>query len=377
MLNNKKLLKILIICSFLVLTFMGKTIGNISSHNAVTTIDGPYVFYRDDHIITSYIEEKDGSKIVNTDSVKSSEKDKLTLTVHTEEPGQVFTVKLKSQLKNEKAEFKSVKTMLVISDIEGSFTAFRDLLVGNGVMDKNYNWTFGDGHLVLTGDFFDRGSFVTEVLWLIYSLEDKAINAGGYVHFILGNHEIMNLNGDFRYVNEKYIDNAKVLQLSYNDLYSENTELGRWLRTKNIIEKVGNVLFIHGGISAIVNKIGLPVSRINKIARPYYADTTYEYPDLITDIIYSDAGPFWYRGYYYGESKALPSQIDSTLDLYKVKHIATGHTIIANKISVLYDGKLFNTDVQHAEGKSEALYIAGDKFYRVNKNGEKTLLYEK
>ena len=66
--------------------------------------------------------------------------------------------------------------MFVVSDIEGEFKAFRQLLQGNNIIDENFNWTFGNGHLVLTGDFVDRGTLVTEVLWLIYSLEEKAKN---------------------------------------------------------------------------------------------------------------------------------------------------------------------------------------------------------
>ena len=46
---------------------------------------------------------------------------------------------------------------------------------------------------------------VTEVLWLIYSLEEKAKAAGGYVHYILGNHEIMNMSNDLRYVQNRYM----------------------------------------------------------------------------------------------------------------------------------------------------------------------------
>ena len=34
-----------------------------------------------------------------------------------------------------------------------------------GIIDKNLNWKFGKGHLVVLGDIFDRGSMVTEVLW--------------------------------------------------------------------------------------------------------------------------------------------------------------------------------------------------------------------
>jgi hypothetical protein len=118
-------------------------------------------------------------------------------------------------------------------------------------MDSAYNWIFGDGHLVLTGDFFDRGDQVTEVLWLIYSLEDKAKAVGGYVHFVLGNHEIMNLSGDLRYLHPKYVQNTVLLNEDYmGSLYGESSEIGRWLRTKNIVEKVGTILFAHAGISA-------------------------------------------------------------------------------------------------------------------------------
>ncbi len=48
---------------------------------------------------------------------------------------------------------------------------------------------------MFAGDMFDRGDQVTECLWLVYALEETAKAAGGYVHFILGNHELMNLQG--------------------------------------------------------------------------------------------------------------------------------------------------------------------------------------
>jgi hypothetical protein len=295
------------------------------------------------------------------------------LKVKTDEPGKFFMVELKQQLQNEKSDYPDVSKQLILSDIEGNFGAFRKLLQGNGVVDASFNWTFGDGHLVLIGDFFDRGEQVTEVLWLIYYLEEKAKAAGGYVHFILGNHEIMNLGADLRYVKQKYKDNATLLNEKYESLYDENTELGRWLRTKNILEKIGGNLYMHGGISGEINRMNLPVAAIDELARPYYADTTYKYPDLKIDTIFTDQGPFWYRGYYTG-SKATQQQIDSTLSGFNVKHIVTGHTIVADTVSVWYNGKVMNTDVHHAAGKSEALLIEGDKYYRVNAEGKKILL---
>jgi hypothetical protein len=261
--------------------------------------------------------------------------------------------------------------MLVISDIEGNFEALRKLLLVNQVIDENFNWTFNKDHVVFVGDFVDRGKMVMEVLWLIYSLEEKAKAAGGYVHYILGNHEIMNMSNDLNYVNERYIQHAALLNKPYMQLFGPEAEIGRWLATKNVAERVGNVLFAHGGFSSYMNTIAVPLKELNELTRPFYTDTTYQFPDRRLDVIYSDFGPFWYRGYYKAPVASV-DQIDSTLSFYGVKHISTGHTIIANEIKSLYKGKLFNTDVHHADGHSEALLIDNGKFWRVNAAGEKT-----
>lgn len=333
--------------------------------------DGPYVIYRNNQVFVKYIYDDNGVKTARMDSIPLSQKENTVLRVATDEPGKIFTVELKNDLQNEKSEFSHTGKMLIISDIEGNFKAIRKLLQGNGVIDDNFQWTYGNGHLVLTGDFFDRGNQVTEVLWLIYSLEEKAKAAGGYVHFVLGNHEIMNMSGDTRYVHPKYFEAATLMNEDYMTLFSEHTELGRWLRTKNIVEKVGDVLFAHGGISSLVNSIDISATRINKLARPFYPDSTYKYNDVKVELLYSDLGPFWYRGYYTGKNLATQAQVDSTLRIYGVKYIATGHTVISDTVSALFNGKLFNTDVHHARGFSEGLLLEEGKFYRVNAVGEK------
>lgn len=335
-----------------------------------TTIDGPYVLYRNDSVFVKYIEDNVGTKSVKTDSMPASMRSSINLKVNTDIPGKTFSVQLKQKLSNEKAEYTGVKKMLVISDIEGNFEAFRKLLQGNKVIDENFNWTFGKDHLVLVGDFVDRGVMVTEVLWFIYSLEEKAKAAGGYVHYILGNHEIMNMADELDYVQERYIQHAQLMNKPYMQLFGPNAEIGRWLATKNVVERVGNTLFTHGGISGYMNMLNISLKELNEITRPFYTDTTYKYSDDRLNLIYSDFGPFWYRNYYKAP-RANMTQIDSTLNIYGVRAITTGHTIIANEIRSLYDGKLFNVDVHHAEGRSEALLIDNGKFWRVNTAGEK------
>ncbi|MCW3118703.1 MAG: hypothetical protein JWM28_2785, partial [Chitinophagaceae bacterium] len=328
-------------------------------------------------VLVKYIRQVNGTKTVQEDSLPLSEKKNLLLKVRTDDPGQFFSVRLKEKLGDEKSIFKNVQKQFVLSDIEGNFGAFRKLLEANGVINNELNWTFGNGHLVLIGDFFDRGDQVTEVLWFIYLLEEKAKAAGGYVHFILGNHEIMNLSSDLRYLNTKYTMNAELLHVNYESLYAENTELGKWLRTKNIMERIGEVLFIHGGVSADVNRLAMSAKDVNQLARPYYADTTYNYKDPRLNFIFGDLGPFWYRGYYAGKTKVTEPQIDSILGQYNVRHIVTGHTIVADTVSAWFHGKLFNTDTHHAEGKSEALMIEGNRYYRVNAVGNKVPLTDK
>jgi Calcineurin-like phosphoesterase len=340
-----------------------------------THLDGPYVSYRDEQVFVKYIVQEDGSKIVVVDSTSLTNKKNILLRVNTDIPGKTFQVQLKDQLKDEEAEYPSASKLLILSDIEGNFEAFSNLLLLNGVIDTGFNWTFGNGHLVLTGDFVDRGQLVTEVLWLIYSLEDKAKAGGGYVHYILGNHEIMNMSGDLRYVNPKYTESASLLNATIQSLYNEHSELGRWLRTKNIVEKIGENLFVHGGISDQMNKLRLSIPEINKMARPYYAESFSKYPDKKLPVIFSDAGPFWYRGFYQKDPEdLLPGQLKKTISRAGVKHIFTGHSIIADTISVLFNGKLVNTDVHHAEGKSEAVLMENGKYYRVNRKGEKIAL---
>lgn len=349
--------------------FPDENCGSPTPHT--TRVDGPYVLYKEDKVVVNYILDNHGAKQVQAENLSLAQKHTITLQVATDEAGKTFPVKLKAQLENEKPDYSGVTKMYILSDIEGNFGAFKKLLLAGGVIDSSLNWTFGNGHLVLTGDFVDRGSMVTEVLWLIYSLEEKAKAAGGYVHYILGNHEIMNMNGDLRYVHPKYMESAALLNKGFTSLYGDSSELGRWLRTKNVMEKINDVLFVHGGISSLVNMLELSTTKLNKLVRPYYADSIMNFNNEQLDILYSDFGPFWYRGYYTSDINSHINTIDSTMRQYRVKKIATGHTIVADTISVLLNGKVINTDVHHAGGHSEALLMQEGKYFRVKPDGEK------
>jgi hypothetical protein len=277
-----------------------------------------------------------------------------------------FSLRLQQRLLNEQSVFDTSSRIFVVSDIEGNFKGFYRLLIASKIIDKYFDWIFEDGHLVIVGDCFDRGEQVTECLWLIYSLEEKAKKAGGYVHFILGNHEIMNMNGDWRYVHPKYAANNSSIHAA---LYDGSNELWRWLRTKNIIEKIGDTLFVHAGIAPELLKSEISISEINNLARPYYTQANGQYSNLLLKTLFnSESSPFWYRGYY--REGASDKLIDATLQQYGVNTIVTGHTMI-DKITAFFSGKVINVNTDHAAGNSEALLIKKDRFYRIDNKGKK------
>ena len=157
--------------------------------------------------------------------------------------------------------------LIVIASIGISLSAM-SAAVFNHIIDEKLNWVFGKGHLVIVGDVFDRGPKINEMLWLLYKLEIQAKETGGRLHFLLGNHEYMVLHKDLRYVHDRYKVSSKLLGLEYDELYSNQTIIGRWLRSKSTIIKINNSIFVHGGVSEeFITKNGIDLSDTNQIMR--------------------------------------------------------------------------------------------------------------
>jgi hypothetical protein len=338
--------------------------------------DGPHVFYHKGKITIKSIVPKDSTVTVisNTYTKKS---DVPALTCLLPEIGDKFTFQLRDSLPIYPDQYEAPSKILAISDMEGNFHGFKILLQGLNVIDSTFHWSFGKGHLVLIGDFFDRGLNVTEVLWLIYKLEEEALAAGGRVHFILGNHEILNLQGITQYVRNKYILNADLLQEPYQNWYSENTELGRWLRTKNAIEKIGDNIFCHGGISQDLVETGFSIHKVNTLARQFIG-VPYE---QITDedglkVFDTKTGIFWYRGI--AKRQVQPEDVTKALEWAGGKRLIVGHTLVED-VTALYNGRVFCIDLYHEEylrqGIMKSLWIEDGAFWGINSKGEKNAIF--
>lgn len=343
--------------------------------NSTAGTDGPHVFYRGDKIVVKYVLMRDSGATAITRTYPGKESVELTCMIP--ESRDKFSFLLREKLEDQPSEYPAARRLLALSDIEGNFQSLKIMLQSAGVMDESFNWTFGDGQVVMLGDFFDRGLNVTECLWLLYKLDGEAEAAGGKLHFILGNHEVINLQGNTQYVRRKYLENVKLLKEDYKEWYGQHSELGRWLRTKNAVEKIGDYVFCHGGVSMDLVRTRLSLSNINHIVRQNLGKADYNIPDGDAKTIFdTKVGIFWYRGL----AKNLITQQDVTtiLEYVGAKRMVLGHTLQPD-ITAHFSGRIICIDLYHEEnlrqGFVKTLWIEDGYCYSLDSRGEKSTVF--
>ncbi len=340
---------------------------NAQDHNQY--FDGPYISKKGKCLKIQWIENGKSKKVkIDKSSATFFEQKGLP---------KVDLTKL-DPLPYEKAHFENIDNWIAVSDIHGQYDLFLDLLAAQKVVDQDGNWIYGSGHLVVMGDVFDRGDKVTESLWFLFDLEHQAKKAGGKVHLLLGNHELMVIHKDLRYISPKYLYTQGKLKTSYNKLFDEGTVLGDWLRTKPISITINDVAFVHGGFTKKVLEKTASIENINKL----FKDNFYRSADLkksakdLSDLLYFDNGPLWYRGYANPEGFGS-EKIDEILDLLDKSRIVVGHTSMPQIIS-LHNNRIFLIDSSIKFGKTgELLVYEKENFYRGLLSGDKISVNDK
>lgn len=357
----------------------------------LTSVDGPYVYSQNDSLTTISVERKEDATFFIRKNKQSKASVKMLTTYADNADKDHFSFSLVDEYQVPDAIYEAPDKMFVISDIEGNFNAFYSLLISNQIMGADYNWTFGTGHLVIAGDMMDRGVNVLPCLWLLYKLEQEAKKAGGQVHYILGNHDVMNLQLDLRYTDAKYHELAKLLsgiaedeKAAYQYLMSDTNELVKWIMSKNVIEKIGDNLVVHGGISREMVDAGLSIKEINNSVRANIRKNLYRNPmeDEYANLILGRRGPLWYRGVvkdYKEYYKKIDGRgLDYILDFFEVERMIVGHTIVGEEITSDFNGRVIRVAIKHSSqkfsAKSGALFINEDSYFKVNALGEKERL---
>ncbi|MCT4636118.1 MAG: ankyrin repeat domain-containing protein [Bacteroidales bacterium] len=346
-------------------------------------VDGPHVKLYDDKLKIEFFVSDSGKRsikhIKRSIPVKGGDS---TILAKTKVPN-IITPQINTKRYSYKSIFPESDSIVVVGDVHGEFEVMVELLKGNNVIDSNLNWIYGKGHLVFIGDIFDRGDEVTNSLWLIYNLEQQARRSGGVVHLILGNHELMVLKEDKRYFADRYKAIERKLEINYSAMFSNDYLLGEWLRKKNCIERIGNFLFTHAGVSDSMRIKNISIEYANKLMHTFLNDDFNSYTEKDVDnlsFILTDNGLLWYRGMlmdYDGEPRMKQNTLEEVLEFYDSEYVIIGHTGV-KKIVPLYKGKVFPIDVSFSRGTdvSHILVIENGFIYSGYADGKRNMLLE-
>ncbi len=310
--------------------------------------------------------------------------------------------------------------VVAVGDVHGDFEAFVTILQAASLVDESLKWTGGRTHLVQVGDRLDRGGDSRKVMDLLIRLEKEAGKALGRVHALTGNHETMNMLGDLRYtVPEEFAAFKGPASARYQDEFFERMVRGRrdrgetppteadrrlfeaqhplgwvehrrafapegtyggWIARANAVVKVGDSLFLHGGLSPKYADFSL--NDLNERVRREMGD-----PDPMTAVVSRDPeGPLWFRGLAQGGPDLLP-HVEAVLARHRAKRIVIGHTTTEGLVLPRFGGRVILIDVGLAkvyggppaalvleEGRAFALH-RGRKLPLPEAEGEPLLAY--
>lgn len=326
---------------------------------------GPYIYLKDERLKVKWVENG-----------KLESQENIIVGVVESEFGFILDpVAVKNKMQQTPdfdQNYKGVTNLVVISDIHGQYDLMVELLRSHGVIDENLNWSFGKGHLVINGDILGRGDKVTEALWLAYKLENQAIEAGGRMHYLLGNHELMLLDNDLRYLNKKYVRAARLMKVSVKKMHNNESVLGNWLRKRPVMITIDSLLITHAGISPDFVNRQLTTHDVNQIFYENILNASKVRSNRGSDISFlkSPMGPIWYRGYF-GEDDIELSQLDDILDYFGSQKIIVGHTSV-DMITPLFGGRVLAVDSSIKNGRGgEILIIENGELFRGAINGIK------
>ena len=269
-----------------------------------------------------------------------------------------------------KTRYPAADRVIAIGDVHGDIKATRAALEIGGLIDDDDNWTGGTTVLVQTGDVLDRGDDEQAILDLLLSLKKQAADAGGAVHMLHGNHELMNVRLDFRYVTKGGMrDFEDAPDLSLNDprlarfprshkaraaAFLPGQAYAKKMASHPVVVVVGDAVFCHGGV---LPKYAGQIEQLNRevaawlLGGPAAGSRVVEVPD----------SPVWSR-HFSDEPDARDCRLlEESLAKLGVKRMVVGHTP-QKKISSACGKRVWRVDVgmaAHYGGTPEVLELTG------------------
>ena len=310
--------------------------------------------------------------------------------------------------------------VVAIGDLHGDYDAWQAIARAARLIDAKGRWTGGSATLLQAGDVVDRGPYSLKIIRHLMKLQSEAPKRGGRVIVLVGNHEAMMMTDDMRYVHpgeykafadrtsearrdrvyeankaaieaayrarfpdikpeaikQRWIDSNPLGKIEYQIAWLPDGELGKWALQNPAVVKLGDTLFVHGGISAAYANI--PIDELNR-----QVTAALKAQDRApAAIINNPQGPLWYRGLItrnaaagdeatvapVPQGAAQPLSIDQEIELvlknYAVKRIVVAHTPSREGIISSAGGRLWRIDSAISRayaGQPAYLEIIGDR----------------
>jgi hypothetical protein len=212
----------------------------------------------------------------------------------------------------------------------------------------------------------EREDRAKNIFDLIKKLEKEAVEAGGKVHMLIGNHEEMNITGiAFQYLEyvspkqfrdflpEKYrkdrereirkrMEDGGDIENEWKKLmedpkaqeeYRNNFNLyyGRWIAEEhNVVIKINDTVFVHGGIGEKYST--WPLKDINHLYYLEFQKGFREGFDFRPKILLVEDSPLWFRHLATWDERDYASQVNQILANLGAKQIVIAHTPIIKDI---------------------------------------------
>lgn len=287
--------------------------------------------------------------------------------------------------------------IVAIGDLHGDYAAYLDIVEAAGVADAKGRWKGGTTILVQLGDVPDRGPDTRKIIEHLEKLQKAAAKAGGEVVVLVGNHEAMNVIGDLRYVTEaefaafrtsaskatrdklfeaykpdllafyrktdpaitdaavkeKWFADNPLGKLEQRRAWAPTGEVGKWVIEHPAIVRIGDTLFVHGGIS--VETSAHPIDTVNAAVRSELAKGESRAESILTDPL----GPLWYRGNVVRDAPpaapadgtvapplrpSISDELTQVLAAYGAKRLVVAHTPNLTGILATEGGRLLRVD---------------------------------
>lgn len=283
-------------------------------------------------------------------------------------------------------EWQGVARVVAVGDVHGAYEPLVDVLVAAGLIDRQLQWVGGSTHLVSLGDLLDRGPASRRVIDLLQALAPQAQAAGGRVHVLLGNHEAMNLVGDFRDVSDAaYAEFAvrgqppdqrgRVGVSWYRRAHRPDGEYGAWLAALPAMIRIDDTLFVHGGLSDALR--GVDISTINQETRNEVLRHAGQPEEGRLERWLGDDGPLWYRGNARCHELLEGPALAVNLQALGAARVVVGHTPTADHhIQLRLRGRVAVIDTGMLSevygGEPQVLEIAGGRLTAIDARGGRT-----